>query len=117
MGISNAIPWMTNRMQPQGLGVKNVQRLSAQAKILETLTTSSIYLQVMRQIQDVLECIFILDHGVEVVHGPMTSHLSEVTPYPGRTQHLLYTHCQAEHGTNAFDIGKGIVISGWRDQW
>lgn len=53
--------------------------MSAQEKIPEMKTTSSIYLQVMKQIQDVLECIFILDHGVEGAHGSTTLHLSEVT--------------------------------------
>lgn len=70
--------WQTG-CDPRVWGFRDAQRSPAQEKIPETLTTSSIYLQVMRQIQDVLECIFILDHGVEAAHGSMTSHLSGVT--------------------------------------
>lgn len=64
---------------PRVWGFRGAQRLSAQEKIPEIKTTSSIYLQVMKQIQDVLECIFIIVHGVEGAHGSTTLHLSEVT--------------------------------------
>lgn len=66
----------------------------------------------------------ILDHAVEVAHGSTTSHSSEVTLSRGghtythcQAEHLPYTHCQAEHHTNRFDVGKGIVIFCWSDQW
>lgn len=62
-------------------GFRGAQRSSAQEKIPEILTTSSIYLQVIRQIQDVLECIFILDHGGEGAHGS-TTHTCLRSPYP-----------------------------------
>lgn len=59
-------------------GVRGAQRSSAQEKIPEILTTSSIYLQAMRQIQDAFECIFILDHGGEGARGATASHRSQV---------------------------------------